>query len=92
MYISYPLRTGGRWDDYASTADDTQSITSKGTTDMMTQAQVVKTQIERMERPYRRLSHHLLKYRWVYTPIRLYVLMERVYVHPTVRVIVVGVA
>ncbi|XP_058797715.1 unconventional myosin-XV [Phymastichus coffea] len=42
---------GGRWDDYASTVDDTQSITSKGTTDMMTQAQVVKTQIERMERP-----------------------------------------
>ncbi|XP_016845570.1 unconventional myosin-XV isoform X2 [Nasonia vitripennis] len=42
---------GGRWDDYASTADDTQSVTSKGTTDMMTQAQVVKTQIERMERP-----------------------------------------
>ncbi|XP_026670463.1 unconventional myosin-XV [Ceratina calcarata] len=42
---------GGRWDDYASTADDTQSITSKGTTDMMTQAQVVRTQIERMERP-----------------------------------------
>ncbi|XP_020280008.1 unconventional myosin-XV isoform X2 [Pseudomyrmex gracilis] len=42
---------GGRWDDYASTADDTQSVTSKGTTDMMTQAQVVRTQIERMERP-----------------------------------------
>ncbi|XP_043471659.1 unconventional myosin-XV [Leptopilina heterotoma] len=42
---------GGRWDDYASTVDDTQSVTSKGTTDMMTQAQVVKTQIERMERP-----------------------------------------
>ncbi|XP_076234476.1 unconventional myosin 10A [Calliopsis andreniformis] len=42
---------GGRWDDYASTADDTQSITSKGTTDMMTQAQVVRMQIERMERP-----------------------------------------
>ncbi|XP_043281933.1 unconventional myosin-XV isoform X2 [Venturia canescens] len=41
----------GRWDDYASTADDTQSVTSKGTTDMMTQAQVVRTQIERMERP-----------------------------------------
>ncbi|KAK0170258.1 hypothetical protein PV328_010838 [Microctonus aethiopoides] len=40
---------GGRWDDYASTADDTQSVTSKGTTDMMTQAQVVRTQIERME-------------------------------------------
>ncbi|XP_077262617.1 unconventional myosin 10A [Temnothorax americanus] len=42
---------GGRWDDYASTVDDTQSVTSKGTTDMMTQAQVVRTQIERMERP-----------------------------------------
>ncbi|XP_066584309.1 unconventional myosin-XV [Prorops nasuta] len=42
---------GGRWDDYASTVDDAQSVTSKGTTDMMTQAQVVKTQIERMERP-----------------------------------------
>ncbi|XP_076764901.1 unconventional myosin-XV-like [Xylocopa sonorina] len=42
---------GGRWDDYASTADDTQSVTSKGTTDLMTQAQVVRTQIERMERP-----------------------------------------
>ncbi|XP_012225060.2 unconventional myosin-XV isoform X1 [Linepithema humile] len=42
---------GGRWDDYASTADDTQSVTSKGTTDMMTQAHVVRTQIERMERP-----------------------------------------
>ncbi|XP_039312298.1 unconventional myosin-XV [Solenopsis invicta] len=42
---------GGRWDDYASTIDDTQSVTSKGTTDMMTQAQVVRTQIERMERP-----------------------------------------
>ncbi|XP_044008895.1 unconventional myosin-XV [Aphidius gifuensis] len=39
----------GRWDDYASTVDDTQSVTSKGTTDMMTQAQVVRTQIERME-------------------------------------------
>ena len=47
----YFMILGGRWDDYASTADDTQSITSKGTTDMMTQAQVVKTQIERMERP-----------------------------------------
>lgn len=45
------MYTGGRWDDYASTVDDTQSVTSKGTTDMMTQAQVVKTQIERMERP-----------------------------------------
>ncbi|XP_048509561.1 uncharacterized protein LOC105693576 isoform X2 [Athalia rosae] len=43
---------GGRWDDYASTtADDAQSVTSKGTTDMMTQAQVVRSQIERMERP-----------------------------------------
>lgn len=45
------VHLGGRWDDYASTMDDAQSITSKGTTDMMTQAQVVKTQIERMERP-----------------------------------------
>ncbi|XP_046586212.1 unconventional myosin-XV isoform X1 [Neodiprion lecontei] len=43
---------GGRWDDYASTTgDDAQSVTSKGTTDMMTQAQVVRSQIERMERP-----------------------------------------
>ncbi|XP_023316209.1 unconventional myosin-XV isoform X2 [Trichogramma pretiosum] len=42
---------GGRWDDYSSTLDDAHSVTSKGTTDMMTQAQVVKTQIERMERP-----------------------------------------
>ncbi|XP_074098878.1 unconventional myosin 10A [Cotesia typhae] len=40
---------GGRWDDYASTADDTQSVTSKGTTEMMTQVHVVRTQIERME-------------------------------------------
>ncbi|XP_011310328.1 unconventional myosin-XV [Fopius arisanus] len=39
----------GRWDDYASTADDAQSTTSKGTTEMLTQAQVVRTQIERME-------------------------------------------
>lgn len=43
------MMSGGRWDDYASTADDTQSVTSKGTTEMMTQVHVVRTQIERME-------------------------------------------